>query len=87
MDAHFRGEISYTEAVNRINEDANKALNIPDVVKSLPTDECVKEIVEAVKNSIDEGFSYEEIVDTVEQFLEIVETERQRGILQSEQDN
>jgi len=27
MDAHFRGEISYTEAVNRINEDANKALH------------------------------------------------------------
>ena len=43
MDAHFRGQISYTEAVNRINEDANKALNIPDVVKSLPTDECVEQ--------------------------------------------
>ena len=83
MDAHFRGKISYTEAVNRINEDANKALNTSAVVNPLPTDECVKQIVEAVKNSIDEGFSYEEIVDTVEQFLEIVETERQRGILQS----
>lgn len=31
MDAHFRGEISYTEAVNRINEDANQALNIANV--------------------------------------------------------
>ena len=31
MDAHFRDEISYTEAVNRINEDANKALNIANV--------------------------------------------------------
>ena len=87
MDAHFRNEISYTEAVNRINEDANKALNTPAVVNPLPTDECVKQIAEAVKNSIDEGFSYEKIVDTVEQFLEIVETERQRGILQSEQDD
>lgn len=27
MDAHLRGEISYTEAVNRINEDANKELD------------------------------------------------------------
>ena len=41
IDAHFRGEISYTEAVNRINEDANKALNMPDVAvpnEQLPCD-------------------------------------------------
>ena len=43
MDAHFKGEISYTEAVNRINEDANKALNMLDVVvpsEQLPCDVC-----------------------------------------------
>ena len=35
MDAHFRDEISYTEAVNRINEDANQALNIANVRQHL----------------------------------------------------
>ena len=31
MDAFFRGEISYTKAVELLNEDANKALNIASV--------------------------------------------------------
>jgi len=33
MDAFFRGEISYTKAVELLNEDANKALNIASVGK------------------------------------------------------
>jgi len=31
MDAHYRGEISYSKAVELLNEDANKALNIARV--------------------------------------------------------
>ena len=34
MDAHYRGEISYSRAVELLNEDANKALAIADVVRS-----------------------------------------------------
>ena len=37
MDAHFRDEISYTEAVNRINQQANKTMKAKLIFK-LPED-------------------------------------------------
>lgn len=40
MDAHFRDEISYTEAVSRINKDALKALGITDVGQSFKCPKC-----------------------------------------------
>ena len=36
MDAHYRGEISYSRAVELLNEDANKALHTGDNSDSLP---------------------------------------------------
>jgi hypothetical protein len=35
MDAHYRGEISYSKAVDLINKEANKQLRIADVINSL----------------------------------------------------
>lgn len=36
MDAHYRGEISYSRAVELLNEDANKALAIGGVMPRFP---------------------------------------------------
>jgi len=36
MDAHYRDEISYSKAVELLNEDANKALNIANVSTRFP---------------------------------------------------
>jgi hypothetical protein len=36
MDAHYRGEISYSKAVELLNEDAKKALNIANVTPRFP---------------------------------------------------
>lgn len=42
LDAHYRGEITYSKAVDLINEDANKQLRLYGVVKSLPQDNFCK---------------------------------------------
>lgn len=40
MDAHYRGEISYSRAVELLNEDANKALAIDNASDSRQGEIC-----------------------------------------------
>ena len=49
MDAHFRNEISYTEAVNRINKEANKNMKAK-LIFDLPEDKYEYEMASKGSN-------------------------------------
>lgn len=62
MDAHYRGDISYTKAVDLINEDANKQLMLGAVVKSF-TAEQLGDMLANKFTTIEEAIHY---FDTIE---------------------
>ena len=62
MDAHYRDEISYSKAVDLINEDANKQLLICGV-SSKKFNLTSKELTEVIKEAYRNGYAKYEMVE------------------------